>query len=211
MSHLVLLGDSIFDNAFYVPGQPAVIEQVAAQLPREWQASLLAVDGNVAIDVIRHVERLPASASHLAISTGGNDALRASSVLALPSRTIADALEQLAQVQTDFGRDYCAMLSAVRARQLPTIVCTIYDAIPGLEQDLKAALTLFNDVILREAIAAGIPVLDLRLLCNEASDYSPLSPIEPSHLGGRKIAEALARIVTQHDFGRGQAVIYSRA
>jgi hypothetical protein len=28
MKHVVLLGDSIFDNTVYVPGKPAVIEQL---------------------------------------------------------------------------------------------------------------------------------------------------------------------------------------
>ena len=28
MNHVVLLGDSIFDNASYVPGKPPVIEQL---------------------------------------------------------------------------------------------------------------------------------------------------------------------------------------
>jgi hypothetical protein len=210
MPHLVLLGDSIFDNGVYVPGHPAVIEQVRSALPGDWQATLLAVDGNVAIDVIRHLERLPADATHLAVSTGGNNALIASSVLAQPARSVSEVLHEMADIQGDFRREYRTMLADVLGRRMPTVVCTIYDAIPGLERDAAAALTLFNDVILREAIAAGIPVLELRLLCDEASDYSPLSPIEPSHLGGRKIAEALARIVTRHDFSRGETVVYSR-
>jgi hypothetical protein len=209
MPHLVLLGDSIFDNAFYVPGQPALIEQLRGALPSGWQATLLAVDGNVAIDVVRHLERLPADASHLAISAGGNDALRASNAIAQPARTIAEALAEVAKLQAAFRADYLAMLAAVRAHRLPTVICTIYDAIPGLERELVAALSHFNDVILREAIVARVPVLDLRLVCNEASDYSPLSPIEPSHLGGRKIADALARIFTGHDFSRGQTVVYT--
>jgi hypothetical protein len=33
MKHLVLLGDSIFDNAAYDAGGPAVIDQVQAKLP----------------------------------------------------------------------------------------------------------------------------------------------------------------------------------
>ena len=44
--HIVLLGDSIFDNACYVPGEMPVIEQVRAELP-EWQATMLAVDGDI--------------------------------------------------------------------------------------------------------------------------------------------------------------------
>jgi hypothetical protein len=34
MSHVVLLGDSIFDNAVYVPGKQAVIEQLRGRHPR---------------------------------------------------------------------------------------------------------------------------------------------------------------------------------
>lgn len=33
MPHIVLLGDSIFDNAADVPGEPPVIEQLRARLP----------------------------------------------------------------------------------------------------------------------------------------------------------------------------------
>ncbi|MGZ8470667.1 MAG: SGNH/GDSL hydrolase family protein, partial [Gemmatirosa sp.] len=33
MRHLVLLGDSIFDNAAYVRGGPDVVAQVRARLP----------------------------------------------------------------------------------------------------------------------------------------------------------------------------------
>ena len=50
MKHVVLLGDSIFDNASYVPGQPPVIEQLRSQLPPSWAATLLAVDGDVTED-----------------------------------------------------------------------------------------------------------------------------------------------------------------
>ena len=36
MPHLTLLGDSIFDNAAYVAGSPAVIDQVRMNLPAGW-------------------------------------------------------------------------------------------------------------------------------------------------------------------------------
>ena len=49
--YVVLLGDSIFDNARYVPGRPAVIEQVPGALPQGWRASLRAADGHVTADV----------------------------------------------------------------------------------------------------------------------------------------------------------------
>jgi hypothetical protein len=208
MPHLVLLGDSIFDNATYVPGHTPVIAQVRRELPGDWQATLLAVDGNITVDVARQLSRLPADATHLAISVGGNDALVASGILSQPARTVSEVLSEVADIQSNFRREYRAMLREVLDRRLPTIVCTIYDAIPGLARDAVAALTFFNDVILREATQAAIPVLDLRPLCHEASDYSPLSPIEPSHLGGRKIAAALATIAAGHDFSSRVASVY---
>jgi len=72
MGHVVLLGDSIFDNAIYVPGKPPVIEQLRNQLPSEWKTTLLAVDGNVTKDVLSQTSSLPEDSSHLIISCGGN-------------------------------------------------------------------------------------------------------------------------------------------
>src|SRR5437763_7003051 len=82
MSHVVLLGDSIFDNAAYVPGRPPVVEQLRRALPAGWRATLLAVDGHTTADVAGQLARLPADATHLVVSVGGNDALGASAVLA---------------------------------------------------------------------------------------------------------------------------------
>ena len=208
MPHLVLLGDSIFDNAAYVPGRPAVIAQLAAELPGGWKTTLLAVDGHVAAGVHGQLSRLPADATHMAISAGGNDALGCASILGQPARSVAEVVRELADIQDEFRREYREMLTAVLMKELPTVVCTIYDAIPDLPREALAALSFFNDVITREASRAGIPVLDLRVLCREKADYSPLSPIEPSAIGGAKIAAVLARIVTQHDLSRRENVVF---
>ncbi len=208
MNHVVLLGDSIFDNARYVPGRPSVIEHLGRALPGGWRATLLARDGSVAEDVARQFDRLPADTTHLAVSVGGNDALGHSGlVLHEPAGSFAEVLARLADVQDGFRTDYRRMLHGVLAHGRPTLVCTVYDAIPGLGRVETTALCLFNDVILREAFRARVPVLDLRLLCTEAADYATSSPIEPSVVGGGKIARAVGRVVTGHDFrGEGSRV-----
>ena len=61
-----------------------------------------------------------------------------------------------------------------------------------------AALTIFNDVIIRQAFLSGVPLIDLRLVCNEKADYA--NEIEPSEAGGKKIANAIIRLVTEHNF-----------
>jgi hypothetical protein len=208
MSHVVLLGDSIFDNAAYVPGRPAVIEQLRKSLPSDWQATLLAVDGAVAADVPRQVVRLPADASHLIVSVGGNDAIGNSGLLQNMKLSAAEGLLKMADIQEQFRQDYRAMLHAVREAGKPTVLCTIYDSIPDLPPSAVTGLSAFNDVILREAVGRGLPILDLRLICTEPGDYSSLSPIEPSEAGGAKIVRRICAIVRGHDFRQVHTVVY---
>ena len=195
MSHVVLLGDSIFDNGVYVPDGPAVIDQLRAALPDHWSATLLAVDGDITSDVHQQLKHLPTSASHLVVSCGGNDALGYMSVLGAPVDNISQALERFADIRADFRSKYGAMLAEIQDLECSTLVCTVYDSVPGLEPGQHAALAMFNEVILREAIGAGIDLLDLRLLCTEPADYSEMSPIEPSERGGEKITTAIAGIL----------------
>jgi hypothetical protein len=193
-AHVVLLGDSIFDNGVYVPGEPDVVRQLRSVLPPGWQASLLAVDGAVSGDVPRQLGRLPADASLLVVSAGGNDALGASPVLGQAVRSVGEAVALLAGRQRDFAERYNAMVDAVTAKGLPTALCTIYDAnySPPQGRVITAALSLFNDVITRAAFIRALPLIDLRLICDRPEDYA--NPIEPSARGGRKIASAIAAL-----------------
>jgi hypothetical protein len=210
MPHVVLLGDSIFDNEAYVPGGPPVIEQLRRRLPRDWRATLLAVDGAVCGSVAPQLRRLPEDASHLVVSVGGNDALQHSGVLEEVDRPAVEVFTALTEMQQTFRHDYRAMLRVVLAAGIPTAVCTVYDAVPGLVSEAVTLLSLFNDVIVREAAKERLPVLDLRLVCDEPRDYSTVSPIEPSAHGGQKIVQAIGYAVTGHDFGRRESVVYGK-
>ena len=125
------------------------------------------------------------------ISCGGNDALSCLPVLWEQTRTVSEALERFARIRTDFGDRYRRMLERVLAVGQDVTVCTVYDCLPDLTPSVYAALSMFNEVILREAISARVGVIDLRLVCRERSDYSEISPIEPSQIGGEKIADAI--------------------
>jgi hypothetical protein len=208
--HVVLLGDSIFDNKAYVGGGPDVIAQLRGSLPQGWQATLAAVDGAVTGDIAWQLGRVPADASHLIVSVGGNDALRAEGTLNEGARSVGEALARLATLRDRFQQDYRAILDMVLGRRLPTAVCTIYD--PRFPDPLRqrlaiAGLALFNDVIARAAFTHGLPLIDLRLVCDEDADFA--NPIEPSVQGGRKIAAEIARLVLGHDFARRQPVVFT--
>jgi lysophospholipase L1-like esterase len=197
MGHVVLLGDSIFDNGSYVPGQPDVVRQVRTRLPEGWRATLAAVDGAVTRGVERQLARVPADATHLVVSVGGNDALQTMGLLRQPARLVSDAVASLAAVREGFAAEYGAMLQAVGRRGLPVALCTIYDARfadPQEQRLVVTGLTIFNDIITRAAFARRYPLVDLRLLCNEPDDYA--NPIEPSAKGGDKIARAIVQAVS---------------
>lgn len=210
MGHVVLLGDSIFDNASYVVGGPAVIDHLRGALPTGWTATLRAVDGSVIADIPAQLDRLPAGATHLVVCIGGNDALGHRHLLLSDTpATFAEVLGRLGAIRDAFQLAYRHMLSRVTAARLPTTVCTVYDAVPLLNSAARAGLAVFNEVILGEAARARVPVIDLRLVCPDAADYSPMSPIEPSATGGSKIARAIVRTVTGHDFAAGGCGVFT--
>ena len=194
MPHVVLLGDSIFDNGAYVRGGPDVAAQLREQLSGGWKVTLGAVDGAVLQDVPRQLERLPADASHLVLSVGGNDALRHSDLLE-PGRAL-DVLSRLADAATAFGTRYLETLSLVAARRLPLLTCTIYEGNLGVPLQKRAigGIATFNDRIQRAALRLGVPVLELRDLFTSPADYA--NPIEPSVRGGAKMASAIAAWLT---------------
>jgi hypothetical protein len=189
--HIALLGDSILDNGAYVAAQPPLIEQLRTLLADRGRATLLAHDGDVTGDVLRQMLYIPEDATHLVVSVGGSDALQGSDIVYERVKTISDALDRLHRLRQGFRDRYSNMLSALTSGGRSTIVCTIYAAVPGLAPALQTALCLFNDTIVREALARRLPVIDLRALCTDQADYSSLSPIEPSAIGAMKIAKAI--------------------
>jgi GDSL-like Lipase/Acylhydrolase family len=207
MPHVVLLGDSIFDNAAYVAGGPDVVAHLRERLPSRWEATLAALDGATTEDMAIQHGRIPADATHLVLSIGGNDALMNIDLLQRPASSSAQVLAMLADARDAFGVRYGEVLRELRGRGLPLTVCTIYEGnFPdaAMQRLASTALSVFNDVILRTAIRAALPVIDLRLVCGEPADYA--NPIEPSVQGGGRIADAIVRALGIAGAPRGSLV-----
>ena len=202
MPHLVLLGDSIFDNAHYTSGGPDVVSQVRDLLPPGWRASLLAVDGSTTADVPDQVERLPTECTHLVLSVGGNNALMEASRLGISffgmtGEPASKSLDSLADISDAFESQYRSVVDACLRLRLPLGICTIYNGCfpdKSYQRMASLALAIFNDVILRVAIERDLPVIDLRSICTASADYA--NPIEPSSIGGEKIAKVIVALVT---------------
>ena len=198
MSHVVLVGDSIFDNAAYTDGGPDVVSQVRGLLPLGWEATLLAVDGAITDDVAVQLRRLPEQATHLVLSVGGNNALKHMGILQTRVTSMTKAVEMLADVASDFERRYRVAVAACldTARPLALAVCTIYNGCfddQAFQRVASTTLPVFNDAIIRVAIEHSLPVIDLRSVCATREDYA--NPIEPSSVGGEKIARVIVGLI----------------
>jgi lysophospholipase L1-like esterase len=196
MPHVILLGDSTFDNAAYTAGGPDVVSQLRRLLPSGWTATLLAVDGHRTEDVNRQFARLPEGATHLVLSVGGNDALSHGNLLTRPSRSAAEVLTLLSTAAGEFEERYRGLIARLLQTGLPLTICTVYNGnFPDrdFQRIASTALSSFNDAILRVGFERRLTIIDLRLICDDPADYA--NPIEPSSVGGAKIARAIASAV----------------
>ena len=206
----MLLGNSIFDNKRYVGDGPDVIDELKGDLPAGWTASLNARDGSTTTDIALQLERLPAGATHLVVSVGGNDALSHKDMLEEKANSVAAVLDRLGKIRGEFQTNYRAMLDGVLATKLPVAVCTIYEARyqnPDTRRVAATGLAVFNDIITREAFARGLPLIDLRLIIDDDADYA--NDVEPSVQGGGKIARAIATLLTTADFKQKRSVVFA--
>ena len=226
MKHIILAGDSVFDNRTYVEvGEPDVRDQLANLLDDGDKATLIAVDGDINNNVSKQLDNIPNDATHLFISIGGNDVLMHIDAFTETVTTIGEALDFFNEKIQEFERDYIKMLTNVIKYGLKTTLCTIYNPcfdhenmdrikymfppninFKELQRRSTTALPLFNNIIFQEAFNFGLPVMDLRLIFNDKADYS--NPIEPSVVGGIKMARIIKEISYNHDFLMKDSVVY---
>ena len=192
--HIVLARDSIFDNGGYVPGEPSVTEQLQSIVPKDWRASRVAVDGDCLRHIRSRISKIPNDTTYLVISIGGNDVLGYADLLKLMLK--GKRLEEILEIPLrEFRQEYSEMLDWVKQFKIPFCVCTIYTSVPFKDELSRSfaptAINFFNDVIRKTANERNIPVIRLDKICSDPTDYSAMSTIEPSSIGGQKIAQAI--------------------
>lgn len=209
-AHLVLLGDSIFDNASYTGGKPDVIAQLRKVIPRDWKATLLARDGATTEGIPSQLQKLPADATHMVLSVGGNNALMQQHLLRSPASSTGGALMMLGNAVREFEAAYRQVITQCLTRRLPLTICTIYNGNfedQQYQRVVQLAIALFNDAILRTATEQRLNVIDLRLVCARPEDYA--NAIEPSSEGAAKIARTI--LATMNGTDKGAATGAPRA
>jgi lysophospholipase L1-like esterase len=193
---LVLLGDSILDNASYTFPKPDTTSHLERLLGPEWSILRLAQDGATMADVGAQLHRFEEQSAAAVLSIGGNDALQHVGLFERSASTSSEVLAELLLIAEDFGRAYETVAREVVARFKRTVICTIYEVQLEPREYARLArvpLAVLNDRIVRIGSKLGADVLDLRSVCTEPSDF--VLQIEPSASGAAKIAEAIAAVL----------------
>ena len=101
---LVLLGDSILDNAPYTSPDPDTTQHLRELMPSGWQVQRLARDGAVMASISDQLSELPPDVTTAVLSVGGNDATEHIGLLDQPASNAAEVLDQLVSLADDLLR-----------------------------------------------------------------------------------------------------------
>jgi len=201
--HLVLLGDAL-QNIDLGKGQA---ESTLVPRPRNpWKLTVLQPP-----EVLRpsRVRAIPAEVTHIVICVDGGWAIETSGLLQGSAQAIREALYGLASADDDFDKVFVRLIAAATEAGVPTIVCTLVPARyvdPVQERAAAAALAIFNDRILRRAIAAQLSIVELRLICDEDNDYASETLL--SHAGVRKVANVARSALYDISRNPGRTRVY---
>lgn len=208
MTHVVLAGDSVFNNANYVQEGFSVSELLEVALPGNCKNSMIAVNGCFISEVSEQLKQLPEDTSHLFLSCGGQDAITLANALEKHCNNAAEYMDKLISAGHEYTKTFHSLLLDATSQVKNVMVCTLHKSAPGMMHYEFIARSLLNEIILREAFEFDLPVMDLRLMLNEEIDYCQNFPHEISEYGGRKIVLAIAKIMKQHDFTVKHSSVY---
>jgi len=183
-----------------------------------------AVDGDTMYDLKNNHLDTPdiEEASHIIVSIGGNDLLHNISFLQRtselskimgkdarigkwgvkelnPSRNRVFE-ETYFEIIKPFKKQYETIVANLSSHRANLLLCTVYegdlvdsDEFSDVNNSSKTMVSIFNDIVYRTANKCGADVLELRDIFVRPEDYA--NPIEPSHIGGGKLAKAIQKWV----------------
>ena len=199
MTSITLLGDSIIDNKTYVQQQEySVLEHLQNISKNEFLQ--LAYDGDTTVNVLERQlqSQEVAKSSHLVLSIGGNDLLQ--NILFLhdgPIENINKALSDVhKQILKPLEQRFETIVEKLSSHRANLLLCTVYEGDLGRTDEFRDVLdsskimvSSFNDTVYKTASKYNADVLELRHIFASPEDYA--NPIEPSHVGGERLAQAI--------------------
>jgi len=208
--HVVLLGDSVLDNKSYIQaGETDVSTQLASLLGDAHQVTVCAVDGSMTVDIGDQLGNIPDDVTHLIVSMGGNNLVDQLAYADAPANTTTESMIILGALSEQFRKNYRESLQDILKLGLPTIVCNMHN--PPFNDDTVltvavTALQTFNDCIFQEVVQAGFPLIEMRSVCADKSDFADV--IALSATGGQKLTGVIKQVLDTYDFSIKRTQVY---
>eukprot|EP00026_Physarum_polycephalum_P013440 Phypoly_transcript_13840.p1 GENE.Phypoly_transcript_13840~~Phypoly_transcript_13840.p1 ORF type:complete len:262 (+),score=31.17 Phypoly_transcript_13840:149-934(+) len=217
--HVVLLGDSIFDNQVYVSNDynksvPGVLERRLKAINKDWKITHNAVDGAVMKSIDSQLASIPASTTHLFMSIIGNDCLHALAGLQVGGKwREISAIDHPAilPILTRLVTQYEQTIVKVKKLGHPLTVCNLYAPRfdetkpptrglyaprfdnPQMNAFCRFAVQELNTRLLTIATKYNVNMIDIFSLFTDYDDYA--NAIEPGEKGSEKIAKAIEDVL----------------
>ena len=223
MSKVALLGDSIVDNKVYVgTGEFSVLEHLESLSDLEF--SQIAVDGHTTVGVLQEqIDKIEKDPDFIVLSIGGNDLLEYLYLLVddINKHLFSRNLEIMNSFVEPIRERYEEIVERLTKEQGKVLLCTVYNGdfergdgyetleinqefttsfgvlFQGKQEAAGVIARVFNDIVYSTGNKFGVDVLELREIFTESADYA--NPIEPSHIGGRKLAEKILEWIESND------------
>ena len=97
-----------------------------------------------------------------------------------------------------FKKQYETIVANLSNHRANLLLCTVYegdlvdsDEFSDVSNSSKTMVSIFNDIVYRVANKFNADVLELRDIFTSSDDYA--NQIEPSHIGGEKLAQSIVR------------------
>jgi hypothetical protein len=205
--HVVLLGDALLEDYRTIDKTPGKLENDILPGTRdEWKLSVIPT-AEVAQE--GPVHPLPRDATHAMIFIEGNQAIEQSGLLDGRPDAYGRTLEQLWLAADEFERTLERLIHVAQAARLVIMVCTMFPPNykdPVRQRTACAALAVFNDRVSKSAARAGASLIDLRLACNDPSDYD--KPTLLSKSGVQKVANVIRFAMYELDVGARRTEVF---
>ena len=203
LKHVVLLGDSIIDNKPYVlAGEKSVLLHLEELSHHQY--TQLALDGDTTQDVLDKQLEVTTikEATNFVLSVGGNDLLQNLHLLFnSDNQNLNEGLSFLHNnIFKQLEQRYEAIIKELSFYRANLLLLTVYEGDLGRTDEFRGVLdsskimaSALNDIVYKTAKKYGADVLELRHIFTSSEDYA--NPIEPSHIGGEKLAKAITEWV----------------
>ena len=161
-------------------------------------------------------------ATHIVMSIGGNDLLQNISFLQMTSK-LSEVMDKDARIGKwgvrelnpsrnkvfeetyfeiikPFNSLYETIVEKLSNYRAKLLLCTVYegdlfgsDEFENVFYSSKTMVSIFNDLVYKSSSKFKTDVLELRNIFVSSEDYA--NPIEPSHIGGEKLAKSIVEWV----------------